>query len=605
MSRTSDDFYAYLTSSRAPETIIGRIPAKNNHELNAYLDKLQEYLTNPNPGWWQYTFQLIADDEHYNRQAYETSHTTQIEGFSRLIDRNILVDKLFAIEYDLDPNRKKPHVRDILVDKLNEGRLYWLYMGHGSIRNLGDEGYFNATDIQLLRNTGKYPIFIAGSCDVGQYCLPTVVSLAEELVLRRDVGAIIAIAATGKSTGAANASLFTRLLGRAVNENRSPGEALMLAKQGMLSDLNARYYNILGDPFLRVAYPILSNNISFAADIDTLKIRQTVTGMGNFDQAITGRITHNLVYDSGISYTHTFWNTTLNQNAGGWTSLNLTKENLPIFNGRSSLTNSAYNFGFIVPQGTSSGNRGKIFSMAICTETNQVYVNRRTNIPISNEVMIVENNDVPEIKLYMDNRRFQAGDLVSPRPILIADISDDNGLKTIGSPGHNMMIYIDGQSEVIIATSGFEYNVDSFTTGTLTWRLEGLESGTHHLRLIVFDSFNAHSVAETWFVTTGEIPINITNALVYPNPMRQGGHFTFDLSHNADVTINIFTITGRRVQTIRRHNVSKGFVSNIYWDGRDADGHRMANNTYFYTIRANATEGRGSDEITDKLMILR
>ena len=594
---TSDDFYANLTVFEYPEIIIGRIPAKSNQELNNYLDKLQSYLNNNQPGWWQFKFQMIADDNHYRTSETDTAHTTQTENASKIIEDNILVDKLFAIEYELDSFKKKPHVKNILVDKINEGRLYWLYIGHGSVRNTGDEQYFSADfDLPLLKNYEKYPIFYAASCNVGQFDLPGITSLAEELLLLRNAGSIISIAAARAVPSSSNASLLNKYIERAINFQEGPGLAMLNAKF-QYRNSNNYHYNILGDPFLKVSYPTIIDNIEFTTLNDTLKIRQTVYFDGDFNNTSLNNNTHTLVYDSGLEYRYTI-------PSEPPVGVNLSRDNLPIFNGKSQLKTGEYSVGFVIPDDAKSGNKSKIFSLSVNPLNNQVYVNKKTNITISPEVLIVDNPDKPKIEIYLDNLSFIPGDTVSPNPTLIARISDKNGLNTIGSPGHNMMIVIDGSTEPIIATTGFEYDLDSYTHGTLTWKLNKLSPGRHSLKVIAFDSFNEISVADTWFIAAEEIPVQLEKVLVYPNPMKNDAYFTFELSHNSDVSINIFTITGRKIQTIKRNNLSKGY-NQIFWNGRDADGDRIANNTYFYTIKANATEGKGSKEITEKFMMLR
>ena len=608
---TTDDYYAIMEGknlNRTPETIVGRIPAKTLQELNIYLDKLEEYLRNPTPGWWQYTFQMVADDEIYQLSPTDYAHSYQSERIARNIDDNIIVDKLYALEYELDPFKRKPQVRDILVDRINEGRLYWLFIGHGSIRNNGDERYFTAdTDVHMLRNKGRYPIYMAASCNCGQYEMPGILSVAEELVLLRDAGSIASIGATGKSGSGANSLLFNSFADFSVNSRQSPGLAMMNAKirnnpQQRNSNL---YYNILGDPFLHVAYPTITNDLEFKPDADSLLIWQTVQLTGNFNENLNSNIANSLVFDSGRSYNLTTLAGVEVVDEFG-EKVVVARDNLPIFRGSSTLTNGSYNLGFVIPDEISPGARGKIYSMAI-DNNNRTYVNVRNNIRFSNEKMSDISTDPPNIELFLDNYDFQMGDSVSPSPKLFARISSQYGLNTVGARGRNMWIVFDNTNEIVEATSGFEYDLDSYTHGTLTWQFNNLKAGRHDISLSVYDTFNTISVAKTWFLATEEAKVEIENLLVYPNPIRDYGYFTFELMHEATVTINIYTITGRRIQTItadHRPTALNNFAE-IPWNGRDADGDRIANGTYIYTVRVNLVGGRGSQEVTDKLMILR
>ncbi|MCL1827219.1 MAG: C25 family cysteine peptidase [Candidatus Cloacimonetes bacterium] len=602
---TCDDFYANmtLTNPDKPEIVVGRVPVMNMTEFNNYLDKLDEYLRNPNPGWWQFTLQIIADDHISAGDFSEAYHTNQAENYGNKVAGNIIVDKIFAIEYELGADKKKPQVRDLLVSKINEGRLYWIYQGHGSERNNGDEGYFNAsTDIPLLNNRGKYPIFIAGACDSGQYQSITVRTLAEELLIAKNKGSIISMAATGKSTPGSNYTLFSNYLEQAINLDYLPGEALMLAKS-ISPQSNNTFYSVLGDPFLRVVKPKRSENLRFLptgdddSEPEILYIGQTVFAEGSFDDHITADYVSNLVYDSGFAKTTQIL------------SIPITNENLPIFNGKSSISGDTnYSIGFVIPNDTAIGLKSKIYSMAIDKTNNTTYVNKRSNIRISDAVYFPPADTLsPSLDLYIDSFDFREGDTVQPFPNLIARITSANGLNTIGAPGHHMMIIPNNSKDVIFATSGFEYDLDSYTTGTLTWKMTNLPTGRNDVKLAVYDSFNKISTADTWFVTSALVKLKISKPLVYPNPMkRNGGDFTFELSHDATVSFSIYTITGRKIYSRSHVNAYRGFNCDVLsWDGRDADGHKIANGTYFYKIRAVAKEGKGSTEITDKFIMLQ
>jgi hypothetical protein len=439
---------------------------------------------------------------------------------------------------------------------------------------------------------------MAGSCDVGQYDLIGITSLAEELVLLRDAGSILSIAATRSSFSAPNFYLFYPYLNYAVNNGIAPGIALMLAKQRStdISQINDSYSNILGDPFLKVQYPTVSSNIEFESEQEELKIRQTVSLTGNFDHHFSNNTVSSLVYDSGSTFVITVGTSTP-------TAL-LSKNNLPIFKGSSTLSGDTYRLNFIIPDDAQYGNKTRIYSLAFNTQ-NQTFVNMRNGISILPEKHIVNNTDRPDIKIFIDNEKFREGDKVQPYPTLYARISDENGLNTTGTNGHHIMIYVERTKELIPATTGFEYEKDSYTEGLLTWKLNNLPSGKNTVMVVAYDSFNEHSVGKTSFVTSENVPIKIKNPLVYPNPVKQNGaHFTFELTHEADININIYTITGRKIRSLSRKNLTAK-PHHIFWDGRDEDGHKLANNTYFYTIKATVSQGKGTSEVREKFVVLK
>ena len=94
----------------------------------------------------------------------------------------------------------------------------------------------------------------------------------------------------------------------------------------------------------------------------------------------------------------------------------------------------------------------------------------------------------------------------------------------------------------------------------------------------------------------------IENALVAPNPVSDTGHFTFILSRPSEVTVRIYTLAGRLVQRIEEPFARAGY-NQIFWDGRDADGHVLSNNTYLYTLTAD--NGESQARVKDKLIVYR
>ena len=89
----------------------------------------------------------------------------------------------------------------------------------------------------------------------------------------------------------------------------------------------------------------------------------------------------------------------------------------------------------------------------------------------------------------------------------------------------------------------------------------------------------------------------------YPNPIKQDTTFTYQLSLDADeVSITIYTKAGRRVQTLRTDSATEGY-NELMWDARDANGIRLANDVYFFRIRAVA--GDQTVQSLGRLAVLR
>lgn len=78
---------------------------------------------------------------------------------------SILVDKIFAMEYEYDEFKTNPKQRDDLFKAINEGRLLMHYTGHGSYDKLGAEDYERSNRMVRFANEGKLTFFIAAACE--------------------------------------------------------------------------------------------------------------------------------------------------------------------------------------------------------------------------------------------------------------------------------------------------------------------------------------------------------------------------------------------------------------------------------------------------------
>ena len=108
------------------------------------------------------------------------------------------------------------------------------------------------------------------------------------------------------------------------------------------------------------------------------------------------------------------------------------RENI-IYKGQATVKNGDFTFSFVVPKDISYViGQGNIMYYA---QNNEVDANGAFNDfmigGLSNQV--VEDNQGPEIELFMDNRDFISGNTTSKNPTLEAYLSDENGINTAGT----------------------------------------------------------------------------------------------------------------------------------------------------------------------------
>ncbi|MBM4403272.1 MAG: T9SS type A sorting domain-containing protein [Candidatus Cloacimonetes bacterium] len=275
--------------------------------------------------------------------------------------------------------------------------------------------------------------------------------------------------------------------------------------------------------------------------------------------------------------------------------LTITARGKDLFRGESAVTSGQYSAGFIVPDDISNGNRGSIVNYLWDNANNRDYISYFYPITTSNVGNPVSNPDAPEIQLFIGSMDFRPGDTVTSNPMLYARISDSNGINLTGSPGHNILLILDQSSQPVDITPYFTYDTNSWTEGLLTYQLPTLTEGSHSIQLIAFDNFNLPAVANTHFIVRKSGELMIDRLLIYPNPFKNDANVTFILSKDAEITINVFTITGKRIRSIRAFG-RQGF-NQIPWDGRDAEGNRLANNTYFLKVKAIDNTNRSVEKV--------
>ena len=603
-SVTSDDFFVDFNLDRHPELAIGRIPAQNEHMLDKYLERVHDYYDELEKGWWQNKILLIADDENKTGGLEGTSpasgmnHTLRMEDTAEVLYGR-LIEKVYGLEYPFDAYQSKPEATTDIIDLINDGILISYYIGHGAWNNLGDEDYFGIGDIQLLQNYQHLTHFVAASCNVGEFDEIGNDCMAEVILFADDGGAISSIAASESSGPTSNYQLMRDYFDALYNDGLTTGKALQYAKNNSSASIsNSNKYNYLGDPLIYLPFPIRIGSVSGLPD--SLLHRQTVSFQGDFGSSRLDSIGETIVTDSPqiIHYSNS-----LPSDTTAVYEVDYLRKANRVFRGEVDIQAGLYSTTFIVPDDAIAGDYGEIITLT--HDENGDWLNSLNNIKYSESTLNVANDDVPMITVFLDSENFRSGDTVSEAPQLIAEISDENGINVSGSAGKSILILLDDSDDpedLIDVTEGFLYNSESYTQGTLTWQLETLPVGDHNLKLIVYDNFGSPAVASIDFRIASSSSISISKMLPYPNPMSKSGYFTFILTEAADVSISIYTISGKKIKVIPA-NADTGY-NQIAWDCHDADGDRLANNTYFYKVKAKSSLSGKSAEATGKVIIL-
>ena len=222
-----------------------------------------------------------------------------------------------------------------------------------------------------------------------------------------------------------------------------------------------------------------------------------------------------------------------------------------------------------------------------------------------------EDNKGPDIQLFMNDESFVSGGITNENPTLIAKLFDENGINTASGVGHDIAATLDGdETKPFILNDYYVADLNTYKSGQLSYPLRDLSPGMHTLTLKAWDVYNNSSTKDIQFIVFDQNQsLELTNVLNYPNPFIN--HTEFWFSHNSsgilDVSIQIFTISGKLIKTINsqtNNNGSSSVSRDITWDGTDDFGHKIGKGVYIYKLNVKSTTNGLKSEKIEKLVIL-
>lgn len=655
----SDDFYGMLDDTDVGvhplqiDIAIGRLPAASQAEAKVLVDKTLSYFTHDSNfgssfGDWRSKIMFVVDDDNpgpgnaFHRTVDQVSASFLEETEPAYTLRKLYIDAF--LQEGSSGGLRYPAVTDAIVNGIETGTLLVNYFGHGGVNGWAQERIFTPNEIRGLTNFqqqySRLPVFVTVTCDFTVWDIPQIVS-GGELLIKNPNGGAVAMLTTSREIAVSyglgiNHRIIQRLFQEEGDRFLSIGEALRLAKLDFNLGDEGLSINLIGDPLISLARPSREITIDRIngeeADtfnetiraLDFVTIEGTVMNANNtsVDMGFQGEITGTL-FDKEVE------KTTLN-NDGNIDVINYTEQVDAIYRGSTSVENGNYKLEFYVPKDINFdvGN-GKLL---LYTHNNQV-----DGMTYKNDILVgdinpngVDDDEGPVVGLYMNNLNFANGGITDRNPYLLACVVDSTGINATGAGiGHDITFLMDGQirSTTVLneyfeggdASPCINPNVRDFQKGRVLYKLNNLELGEHTITFRVWD-INNNSTTETLdFVVmdNGDQKLHINRLLNWPNPFTTQTYFHFE--HNCpdvlEVQVQVFTISGKLVKTIRQQVSSAPFREGyrtdkfgIPWDGLDDFGNKIGKGVYIYkTIvkGANPESCRGTASETEKLVILK
>lgn len=618
-SFVTDDYFVILDPGEsvlagAIDLGIGRIPASTTFEASLAIKKIHDYHSQQALGNWRNIVSFIGDDEDGN------IHMRDSEEMATKINQNhpeFITDKIYFDAYRqiTGPGGESyPDVTAAINQRIKDGILLLNYIGHANARWIADEKVIDISHINSWSNYDKLFIFVTATCEFSRFDAD--ITSAGEYVLFNPNGGSIGLFSTTRLVYAYSNLLLSRsFYNYAFSKNGNGeylrmGDIMRLAKINTFSSINKRSFSLLANPAMRLAYPkhkVITSAIN-GHDVtdkpDTLGALQKVTISGFIADGHDNRLSNfngkiiPIVYDKAAMKK-------TRGNAGETPMEFAVQENI-IFKGVAEVKNGEFSFSFVLPKDISyKTGFGKIVYYADNGETDAG--GAFENFIISGSATGITDNQGPEIELYLDTPDFRQGDKVSRNPVLIAVLSDENGINMTGTGiGHDITAVLDDDySDVMVLNNFYQSEMGDYTRGTVRFPLKNLSLGKHTLTLKAWDVANNSTEATIEFEVGGEFFISdVTN---YPNPVKDFTFFRFE--HNqADAVLQtvfeIFDQTGQRVDYFTTMVSSNGNASTpVRWDLNDAKV-VLRSGIYMYRVTAQSVEGAITSK-TGKMIVAR
>ena len=623
---TTDDYFGTLADGSGPriasnqlDIAVGRMTVKSVSEARHVVDKLVNYVSQPNYGWWKNNALIVADDGNsgvHLEQAEEMVAAMRANGGNDMIYNRVYLDAFNGVSSGA--KRTFPDAVTKHYNTLRNGVVWWTYIGHSGPHAMTDNGLLRHVDLDTKFYYKHLPVLYAATCDFNQFD-GSEESGGETLFLNPR-GGVIAIICPPRPVLINNNGTLTSNIGKYAFSNdemgqpRRLGDIVRLGKN-LSRDENRLRYFLVGDPAMRMALPthkIRVDAIEGAQEFtsagwpvfhgrQTMKVSGTVTDrngtpLPNFN----GKLTLEMFdYEQSIT-THGYSDKSDGSDGKKETYLDRTNK-LAVsidsivagkFTSRIVLPTE------VLPRENADGD-SVLYDNFAPSLINLYAYSPADSVEArgSNEEFIIYGYDDtaaadtigPVIRfLGLNSENFENEDQVNESPVVLAEITDDSGINySTAGIGHTMTLTLDGSTTYSNLIDYYTPRATaSGSSGTLSYTLNDLTPGRHLLRLRVWDVYNNMSERTVSFNVVKGLKPDIYEVYSTNNPARY--ETTFYVKHNRPdavltMGIEVYDLMGRLVWRTRQNGVSDSYTSfPVTWDLRDLGGRRVPRGIYVY-----------------------
>ena len=595
-SYATDDRLATIYGN-IPEIALGRYPARNSSEVENFVNKIIAYETNPDLGPWRQKITLVADDASRPEPSHGSistgkSHTLNSEELSNLIPSSILIDKIYMMEFPEVGDASaygviKPTATQAVFDILSSGTAIISYIGHGSPIQLAQEKllYIDRGDINNINTGLKLPLWIVGTCSFGHFDDPLTESFAEELI-REPLNAASMVISTTRAITVTGNERYTKDLFESMfpSNSVSPLPVGVLLQNIKNGNSESEYFHLFGDPMMKL--PIPSQNVSInSISPDTLRALGIGSFFGNTNITSTESFGSVTLFDAERHVTRNYL---INSQPE---SLSYILPGAALFRGQFSYHGNTFSGQIRVPQDISYSSQPAKMLIYIHDNT-QDAIGSYEDISIIGGNTFTEDNSGPQISFENSNGSLiHSGDHIAENENLIVRISDPIGINVTNEIGHEIILSDLLSSVETNITNQFYYDYNSIMSGRII--LPNFNGKSLHIEVKAWDNANNPNKESIKLDRYEKQKLKIYNAYNFPNPFTNSTKFMFEITEDARISLELFTLGGRRIKDFSYNNLKVGY-NYIEWNGRNSFGDVIANGVYIYVIRATDSDQKST-----------
>jgi Peptidase family C25 len=616
---SSDDYFGFLEPNEGnwgegenPETHtldigVGRLPVKKIDEAKLIVDKLIQYQ-DQNWGEWRKEILFVADDGDFNLHQDQSN---QIAESLETDHPEINTQKVFidAFKQIISPiGQISPDATNELSNSVRRGVAIVNYTGHGGEQQWMQERILDQISLEKWKTSSRYPLLVTATCEFGRNDDPGLISTAELSMFKKDGGSIGLLTTARPVNSSTNFSLnkafYQSLFTKNQNQFRDLGSIMRDTKNNSTSGVANRNFSLLCDPSMKLALPAPAVSVTEIKNLtsgsDTLKALSNVR--------VRGSVYANGVVNTsyiGVVMVTLFDKPTKEKTKGDENApFDFTSRDNAIFRGQASIRNGQFELEFIIPSTINL----TVGQSKLGFYTYSSGFPDATGVQSSIKLGAVEKKPGPDTKgpsvqVFMGDSTFINGGITGTNSKIVAILSDESGINISNFTPEKSITAILDDTLTVILNKYYQSDVDNFNRGKISYPIDGLKAGQHHLKLTASDTYGNTNSASISFSVSDQAGIQIEDLFNYPNPVTSSTIFRFKHSRsgeNLEAAVGIYDPLGQLlVYNTYQINESTYIVDLPSWDATLVNGTKLAGGLYLLKLSVRSLlDGSKNEKIT-------